>query len=147
MTDPLVEFVRARLGYDEMVAREAMGNPDRPQAGVWTWDCRCDPDSPFSHYTCCRVEGDITIYDEGGHDGDQAHHIALHDPARVLRGVEAKRKILEEHSPGFNGRGCQGCGNDQFGDYAVRDVNECLTLRALALEFSDHPDCREEWKP
>jgi hypothetical protein len=47
---------------------------------------------------CCRVDGDdITIYDEGGHDGHQAAHIVANDPHSVLRLCRAHRKIVEDY--------------------------------------------------
>ncbi|MEW2051673.1 DUF6221 family protein [Streptomyces sp. NPDC005476] len=33
-----------------------------------------------------------------------AQHVALHDPARVLREVEAKRRVLDRHVPQSCGR-------------------------------------------
>lgn len=56
-------------------------------------------------------------------------HVIRHDPARVLRELAAKRAILSEHIVG--------------GWHPV----PCLTLRALASVYSDHPDYRAEWKP
>lgn len=53
-------------------------------------------------------------------------HIARHDPARVLDGVEAKGRLLEEIL---------------FG-YAPEKL-----LRILAVEYADRPGYREEWKP
>lgn len=73
----LTAFIEARLAEDEAVARAAGGR-------VWS----VDPDN------ACRVEGGITIYDEGGHNEHQAAHIARKDPARALRQVAVKRQIL-----------------------------------------------------
>jgi hypothetical protein len=61
---------------------------------------------------------------------DEAH-IKRHDPARVLREVEAHRKILAEYA-----------------DMPFRD--EAIGLRfavgALAAIWSDHPDFDPAWK-
>ncbi len=73
-------------------------------------------------------------------DGDPVNaHIARHDPARVLREVEAKRRLLEQ----FRLRGD-----------SVRAVVRPVTggvwddlLRLLALPYDGHPDYREEWRP
>ncbi|WP_369862504.1 DUF6221 family protein [Amycolatopsis sp. BJA-103] len=49
------------------------------------------------------VDGDsIRIYDEGGHDVDQALHIADNDPRFVLADVAAKRRILDDAVPRIN---------------------------------------------
>jgi hypothetical protein len=46
----------------------------------------------------CYVEGEhFEIYDEGGHNAEQAAHIAEHDPAHVLRTIQAHRKIVERY--------------------------------------------------
>lgn len=57
-------------------------------------------------------------------------HIVRHDPARVLRGVEAKRRIL---------------GWAQTGALPPYEIDYVLT--ALASEWSTHEAYREEWKP
>jgi hypothetical protein len=47
-----------------------------------------------------RIEdanGAVVVYDEGSPTDAEAEHIALHDPARVLAEVVAKRRILDEH--------------------------------------------------
>jgi hypothetical protein len=64
---------------------------------------------------------------------DVAVHIARHDPARVLREVEAKRAMLAELTRWpFDYR--PGC-NDP-----IR-----LFVHLLAAPYSDHPDWRAQW--
>ena len=59
-------------------------------------------------------------------------HIARHDPARIVRDVEAKRRILD-------GVPC----TDYLGDASV-----CRrTLKLLALPYADRPGFRDEWRP
>ena len=71
---------------------------------------------------------------DGAHWVDCEHFVAFSEggmpcacnlDARVLAECEAKRQILNGALPPF-----------------YRD----LCLRALALPYADHPDCREEWK-
>lgn len=84
----LLARLRAAIDETERMARAAMepANDD----GVWKR-------GGLSHDSA-RVAGlGIVIYDEGGHDMDQAEHIARHDPASVLRRCAADRKILELH--------------------------------------------------
>lgn len=115
--DDLVAFVRARLDEDERIAQGADRNPPNgstswtPAALQTTWDARVD------------------------------EHVARHNPARVLREVEAKRRILGEHFESFLPNGiplgtCTTCDN-----YAM----PCPTLRLLALPYADDPDYRPEW--
>lgn len=58
-------------------------------------------------------------------DSAAAGHIALHDPARVLREVEAKRLLLALH------RGCDA---------------RCYVVKVLALPYMDRPGYRDEWR-
>jgi len=61
-------------------------------------------------------------------------------PARVLREVEAKRKILEtiDHAE----RESDAVDNIQIDGYLADDLR-----KLLALPFSDHPDYDQEWRP
>jgi hypothetical protein len=65
-------------------------------------------------------------------------HIARWDPARVLREVEAKRKILTLHSA-EPGQHPDFCGHDKRG-------LPCPTVRALAAVHSDQPNYNPEWR-
>jgi len=86
MTDhPAVTFLLAAHERAEQLARDAGGDE---------WER--DP-----HPLCYAVkdsDGDPVVYDEGAPTGEQASHIALHDPASVLRRVEAEREVLAEHA-------------------------------------------------
>ncbi|WP_217502318.1 DUF6221 family protein [Streptomyces lunaelactis] len=76
-----------------------------------------------------------------------AEHVALHDPARVLREVAAKRRVLARHVlspasgdpelPWDNRDDCQYDGEDW----------PCPDLLDLALIYTDHPSFREQWVP
>ena len=81
----LAEFVSAGLDKDEAIARGA-ADPDP----VWT--------QPDPERFPGRIEDSagVVVYDEGAPTKDQAAHIALHDPDRVLREISAKRKILAD---------------------------------------------------
>ena len=160
----LLEFITARLDEDEATARAA-GD------GRWRVDHWLDPRSSCpTGCSCRRVEGlDFTVYDEGGHDEAQAAHIARHDPARVLREVEAKRALLalhhhlryvepldaaskyeEDHRPAFDESpryvGCAACHYDSRHEETYPSW-WCDTVRLLALPYADHPDYRSEWSP
>jgi hypothetical protein len=44
-------------------------------------------------------------------------------------------------------RHCVGCGFDAMEEYRTPDVNDCPTLRAVALAYQHRPGYREEWRP
>jgi hypothetical protein len=130
--DDLITFLRDRLAEDEQTATAVFR------------------DHTWSVY----LEGGNDGYAiEGAHSGEpgcivgdqaMATHIALHDPARVLREVEAKRQIVDEHCDD-NGR-CNVCADPPQYD-ATWQPYPCLTLRLLALPYVDHPQYQETWKP
>jgi hypothetical protein len=72
---------------------------------------------------------------------------------RVLAECESKRRIVRVHGP-RDGE-CDVCNRgwwDEDDDGTERyasmpEAYPCLTLRALALPYADHPDYRDEWKP
>ncbi|MET8536811.1 DUF6221 family protein [Streptomyces sp. NPDC005065] len=128
MSDDVVEFLRARLHE----VAELAGRCDGDDCGQWT-----------AH----RDTVDFCQMDLSGFDPTIAQHVALHDPARVLRDVEAKRRVLARHvlSPAIddpelpwdNRNDCQYDGEDW----------PCPDLLDLALPYADHPDHREQWWP
>jgi hypothetical protein len=64
-----------------------------------------------------------------------ADHIALHNPAAVLRRCAADRKILDIHAPAggnWEPYACLGCGDDSEYGALVEHTNDCETLLALA---------------
>jgi hypothetical protein len=117
----LVAFLTARLDEDERVARavpiEEWGSHD---------GCRVHPAQEQDGFLAIgRIEAQFE---------EEAEHIARHDPARVLREVDAKRTCIaflgHPDAPPGEGR------------YVAERV-----LWLLALAYSDHPDYREEWRP
>jgi hypothetical protein len=79
--------------------------------------------------------GEVVVYDEGAPLEEEAAHIALHDPASVLRRCAADRKILAIHAPqggDWEPYACEGCGSDSEFGVLVDHTNDCETLQALA---------------
>ena len=74
-------------------------------------------------------------------------------PGRMLREVAAGRAILDEHRPGYPATfpkpsGQPTCGVCHAGGWDWEPEQwPCPTVRHLAAVWSDHPDCRPEWKP
>lgn len=127
--EDLIEFLRARLDDDEAYARQAFA--DHNDAGpdwieLWSGSVQVG-----------EHEDLVEIGDSG-----ISRHIVRHDPARVLREVEAKRRIIglltdpdvydEDDNPVY------------LGGYGEAYVD---AVRLLALPYCDHSDYREEWRP
>ncbi len=127
----LVEFLNARLYEDERAAREACRYDDEDAA---EWDIEYQWARHARHKTA------------GGGRHWYAHGAPT--PARVLREVEAKRRIIGLHSPGSHVGDimCLTCAEDD-GYGGLRGDWPCDTAKLLALPHADHPDYREEWKP
>ena len=101
----IVEFLRARLDEDEAVARGG-----------------ADP------YVLAERHGWVPV-------GAEWEHVARHgDPARVLREVEAKRRIIQEHVDQV-----------EMDDPCVPIVAGERLLRHLGAVYADHPDYDPEW--
>ncbi|MGI5171892.1 DUF6221 family protein [Spirillospora sp. CA-253888] len=137
----LVAFLLARLDEDEQAARDAGG--DR-----WHIGDAVDPTKPCNVHTFPDVRG---VAQECG--WLHAEHIARHAPERVLAEVEAKRRIIAEHSlrpaeellTGAPEFGCETC--HDHSEYGIRPRGWCETLRLLSLPYADRPGYREEWRP
>ena len=86
--------------------------------------------------------------DEDEHD---ARAFGTAGPPRMLREVEAKRKLLARHQPRALDQ-WQVCSNCRPVDpECPGDLTSvlwpCPDLRDLAAVYSDHPDYQQEWKP
>lgn len=109
----LVEFLRARLTEDE---RKAM------QVYRVDWD---DPDGWANLHGLAR------------------EHAQHHPPARVLREVEAKRRIIRAHE-----KWCGGYCEATYPDVDVGpDAAYYWAMKVHASVYDQHPDYREEWRP
>jgi hypothetical protein len=126
--DELVQWLRAVLDAE---AEEAQATADE-FGSVWTADETTD-----------SVRSDIEYVSVVGEPNSPVGFIAEHDPARVLREIDAKRQILAEHRQA-QPRWCVVC--DVPGDYQGREFG-CTTVRLLALPYADRPGYREEWRP
>lgn len=140
MIADLLVFFHARLDEQEAAAAAAGGTSEGWQAlgtGV---------------YSAASVDDDVpplvTVGPEvGGSDKDaaRAEHIALHDPAHVLREVEATRGLLKQYTAPEASKGLPGA----FNRYAASTQRMAveMAVRHLAQAHADHPDYRPEWRP
>lgn len=71
-----------------------------------------------------------------------APHIATHDPARVLREIDAKRELLRRY---------EAMAADVLvltsGTQEILSEYRRVILPSLAAGYSDRPGFREEWRP
>lgn len=143
--ESLIQFIEARLQEREEAALTAAGETHTEWTAFGPYVVK--PDGRLVAGGPVHLRGSIVM-----------PHIALHDPAAVLRDVEATRRILRIHTVFVvrypehaaepihrDDRHCLGCGFTNMEEYAVRDINDCPTLRAIATRWSDHPDYRPEW--
>ena len=143
----MVAFLEARLDEEETAAR-ACQSPAPWKAAT----------HPADSWIVTDATGQPVIYDEGTPSLEEAAHIARHDPARVLRGVEADRALLSaleqarkfsDHM--FSSPSPEGAAPGEVPGERVRAATQVLTLERVvmirAARFSDHPDYDEAWKP
>lgn len=118
--DELVQWLGEQLDEDERIARRA-GDSFRQigETGV-----------------IVATEGDRAEECATANWAGVAEHIVEHDPAQVLREIDAKRKIIED---------CRGIivgwHHEESREFA-RDV-----LCNLAGVYADRPGYRKQWRP
>lgn len=132
MSNDLIAFLRARLDEDEATARAVV------------WD-----GSGNSLTWRLAASATVEVGDEEFNTDDRtvANHIVNNDPARVLREVEAKRRMLRHYeyaAIALTNAGPTG----EVHDLMTGAVN---TLRAVLVDharvYVDHPDFHEDWRP
>ncbi|MEU8723531.1 DUF6221 family protein [Streptomyces antimycoticus] len=147
MTDDLVKFLRARLEEDEQIARKAATR--QPGGEAWTYEqpeLRAASGLPIA-------KRQVPVLGE---------HIARHDPARVLRDVEAKRAILSAYERALAiaaqwGENLQAWEKGEVPPHpgtVVSNSSQAMeqpglhaAMRCFAAVYAGHPDYREEWRP
>jgi len=163
VSDDLVTWLRAQLDDDERIATDAANKAAAEYATADRLADNFEPPYDGTHWTRdydhifvvdprpARTRK-VQIADCGYGAFALTPHIARHDPARVLREIDAKRQLLTAHAPGRpKGRPtmlahCQSCTTTQAWDDVANESN-CLSLRLLALPYADRSGYREEWRP
>ena len=128
MSNELIGFIKARLDEDEQAALTAQDD----FGAVWTVD---------EAMGSVRSDTGADVLDE---PATPRAHIARHDPARVLREIDAKRRILARHTNCGTGIGYCDDGGHAWDD--EDGPRGCADLADLARPYSDHPQFREEWR-
>lgn len=132
--------LRTWLDEDRQLARWAASTRSGSPGGHWKTGCSCDGECR-EHGDCERVEGDnITIYNEGGHDADQARHIARWDPATVLADIAGKVALLDALAGNVKRHD-----SDDRGYAAAMDAWE-LALTHLAATYVERPEFKDAWR-
>jgi len=141
----LIEFLTARLAEDGQAAQDAaeetskfLSSWDAAQGGGAVW--RSEGGGIYT----ASASHPFATDPYGGGLGTTGVHIARHDPARVLREVAAKRRMLDEVVSLIDGldadleltKGTQGWTSTGESD---------LLFKILALPYADHEDYRPEW--
>lgn len=129
-------WITQQIDHAETVARDAGGQ-------AWHWehgygDMCNDPTCPYGDL----ATDEAVLMEVHGLDVNEpwqgAAHIALNDPAAVLRRCEADRRILARHrlNPDAwwaEAAMCDGCGTETEYDYPrIENLNDCPELLDLA---------------
>lgn len=129
--DDLVQFLRDCLDEDEREAKAQRGIFPSPgvQDDGYVWlHIR-----PGGNAVITRYPRPVEGYDDMAKLRNWADTENGWTQARVLREVDAKRRILDAYENYDN-------------DAPELDVPESV-LRLLALPYADHPDYRDGWRP
>jgi hypothetical protein len=157
VSEDLIDWLRAQLDDDERKARAATPGPwwdskilaapghHTIRGGPSNWrgfDGSLGGDTrPIARIEPAPdVEGNFVT----NHDAD-AEHIARHDPARVLREVEARRRLIDQYEAMRAGAEAS-AGTILAGAAKVRLGAYEMAVKIMALPYSDHPGFREEWR-
>jgi hypothetical protein len=138
--DDLAQWLHAQLDEDERIARAATLGP-WVQSGVGDYGWTVDFGRPGAGVETADTE-------QGLADAD---FIAAHNPARVLREIDAKRQIIDQCAY-WNERAARKAVDPPKHPQPGLDLGLLLdamnpVLRALALPYADRPGYREEWRP
>ena len=125
--DELVRWLGEQLDEDERIARAATLGP-WVQSGIGDYGWTVDFGRPGAGVETADTE-------QGLADAD---FIAAHDPARVLREIDAKRDLLR-FAEGIHDH------HETFTTGVASRLEK--TLRLFALAYADHPGYRSEWAP
>ncbi|NEB92421.1 DUF6221 family protein [Streptomyces bauhiniae] len=139
--DDLVQWLTTQLDKDERVARDAGGDRWSHHGGSLMWPTERGPrDAVVAHQG--STVGCVAITNPVHGDGaPEALHIAAHDPARVLREVEAGRRLIRAHD-----KWCEGRCEVKYPEGGF-DAAHYWNLKVRAEVYADRPGYREEWRP
>ncbi|MFE7301550.1 DUF6221 family protein [Streptomyces sp. NPDC057579] len=144
--DDLVWFLYARLDDDARAARSALGREWLFGAG-WLI-AEGPPGGSERPREVCEIADEPT-----------GRYIARQNPARVLRGGAALKRIVDEYAETARRRDTAVGRIKERGERASQEDLDAWDrsqyqagilegpLRLLALTYADHPDYRDTWRP
>lgn len=146
MADEIVAFIEARLAEDEAMARAAT-------AGPWLID---EGDEAPDHSLTVKGGPDQIpgvpgresvvywphIWDETWPDFE---HIARHDPARVLREVASKRRVVKAYVDAVEALR-ESIDRVEAEVRKIRYDAMRISVEALVTVWADHPDYKPQWQ-
>jgi hypothetical protein len=145
--DDLVQWLGQQLDEDERTARAARPRPGDETSGEWVAyphrpTSPTDDPSRDVHLVGCQEpdEREWVVAETGQADRASvvAEFIAEHDPARVLREIDAKRDLLR-FAEGVHDH------HDTFTTGVAARLEK--TLRLFALPYADRSGYRDDWRP
>jgi hypothetical protein len=148
----LVRWLGEQLDEDERVARVAMRLPGGVPGEQWRVS-GSHSDAGGTYWSITNASSDIDrvptlemvgsgMSGGGAHTEDVATHIAAHDPARVLREIDAKRELLRRYEALAAGVLVLTSSARE-----IQSEYRRVILPSLAAGYSDRPGYREEWRP
>jgi hypothetical protein len=142
----LAGFLAARLDEDEAAANRASCDP------VGAMEAHFEAEALHEEQDWRLYPERKTEYSRGQADAlhwasvrvrEQMRPLSLHDPSRVLREVEAKRRLLR-----LADSACPGDCLDHGPEMHATEEHWGAAIRsALAAIWSGHPDYQDQWKP
>lgn len=158
----LTDFLRARLAEDEEAACQSAGFGGGINGYHWRLSgSHADGGGTYWSIVATAVAGRYEQVIEvvgsgmsggGAHTEQVARHAVRHDPARVLREVEAKRELVRLAVQARTNADLPDPEHATGPYVPAVFVSGCAsawehTLRLLAVPYADHPDYRPEWAP
>jgi hypothetical protein len=146
--DELVRWLGDRLDDDERIARAACWDE---QSDVWT---ASPPRASYERYTVVDYcdDGVVVVTPENADADGVGRYVAEWDPARVLREIDSKRRLVNAHARGHECIELSGSGEHSVTDgkpwehwepQHTLDHGPCFTLRTLALPYADRSGYEE----
>jgi hypothetical protein len=148
MIDDLPQWLRDQVDEDERIAR-AVGVPHQ-----WHQGPGDDPEWTDAETVCMWPPEFHTPYERDKHwrglsvqGTELAAHIALHDPARALREIEAKRAVVARYEFACREAGRLALAEEEREVWVqvAGALQSCVLC--LAVIYADRPGYREEWRP
>jgi hypothetical protein len=147
----LVQWFTTQLDEEERVAQQATEGPWVAEVSGETGHCVIPADAQSTREYVAKTQLYAATFD--------AEHIARHNPERVLREIDAKRKLLAAYSEAVQYRdeakasieAASGVPNTEAGDAWLSWQRQVMTLELAvslaASAYTDRHTFRERWAP